>query len=1266
MNLAPKVVVLRRERENLVGEHLEFEDIERFARSSPEGAGTSLEEARSDEALHHLANCESCRGLVEMHKDFQQCLGEPGVTGVAGPARECPSETEWMGVVASQLSESRETVLLEHAAGCDACASILRQAVQDFTEGISEQELALLSSLRSAQPEWQQSLAQKLKVAHARQQEGSWASIGRWGRVLADRFASNPRTSTRHLWVYAAAAFVLLLGTTAWIVQKRNEPSIDQLVAEAYVQQRPFELRIAGAAYGPVRRQRGSDRSAFAEPASLLKAKYLIKERLASRPDDQTTLVASGRVELLEGHYDEAIRTFGRLLDAQPDSPPLLTDLATAYFERAEAGDRAIDYGQVIELLGRALAKTPDDPLILFNRAIALEQIYAYNEAIGDWEHYLRVDPNGDWAGEARQHLNELRDKMKARDGPAALLQSDPVAAASLLRARADAQSTPSLRWPVSLDEEYLDLAVRQWLASLYVSTDSTAAHTWRREPRVWDALIAAANVFRIHHKDLWLANLLVELPADSMPQVVMEPFVRALESLAQAAKANASGDADSAQILAESAAQSFLRAKSDAGYLRAREEIIYSMAREGRVQPCIQAADRQLHARNLDRYSWLHAQAILWFATCQGFAGNLGVAQQRSEEALEFTKNSGYPGQYLRSILFASGFLNSTERAWQDTRAGLQSFWEDWNNPIHAYESYLELAILAEEADQQHLTYHLWREGLGMIERTPDKSFQAVAHYNLAVAATRVENLPEAETEFKSANQQFAALSSTATGRLYRALAEIQWAAVAVQQGRLELASARLEQARPLLGTIPDTENAFRYYETLGELQFRRGALPAAERALRIAVYIAETELGSLRTDADRLGWERDTSPAYRTLVELYLRKSENANRALEIWESYLASPLRRPRLPSSGKRFDPQSLDTEPDPRFLLRIRTALPAFKHETVVSFVSLPSGVVAWAFDDRGVNFARIAASHEELGARVRDFAHLCADPYSDMAKLRSEARNLYDLLVAPFARELEPDRLLIVESDSILSDVPWPALVDPKGEYLGSDFSMVISPGLGYWLNLRPPAVFSRETAALVVGMPTLATAVVSRFAPLPDADREAREVASQFRHSHLLSGTAATSLAIQGELSHSEVFHFAGHAISSVRGSGLVLASLPNSDENAGEPRLLSASDLENAALHRLQLVVLSACATAETEKGFTGPNTLVRGFLRAGVPHVIASRWPVDSRTTQQTMTEFYNGLFQGRPTTKALQQAEDTLRRQPGTSHPYYWAAFGSYGR
>jgi CHAT domain-containing protein len=196
--------------------------------------------------------------------------------------------------------------------------------------------------------------------------------------------------------------------------------------------------------------------------------------------------------------------------------------------------------------------------------------------------------------------------------------------------------------------------------------------------------------------------------------------------------------------------------------------------------------------------------------------------------------------------------------------------------------------------------------------------------------------------------------------------------------------------------------------------------------------------------------------------------------------------------------------------------------------------------------------------------------------------------------------------------------------------------------------------------------MPRLASAVASRFAPLPDADREAWSVAARFRHSRLLSGREVTSSAIRLELARSDVFHFAGHAVSGVTQSGLVLASPSESDDNADEPRLLSASDLHSEVLQRLQLVVLSACATAETEKGFGVPDTLVRSFLRAGVPHVVASRWPVDSGITERTMAEFYARLFEGKPIGVALQQAARKLQTQPSTAHPYYWAAFGSYGR
>ena len=923
-------------------------------------------------------------------------------------------------MAAGQEPPSRVAELLEHSTQCDACGLLLREAIQDFAEEATEQEIRSLTALPSAQEEWQQSLAQRLRTTRTNGgKPGNLATVvSQWARSLADRFDWRPRRAFRHTWVYATVAIVVLAAGT-WFVQTQRQPSIDQLIASAYVEQRPFELRIAGAAYGPVRQERSGERSAFAEPADLLRAKYLIKERLAARPNDQAMLIASGKVELLEGHYDEAIRTFGRALDAQPDSPVLLTDLATAYFQRAVATDRAVDYGQTIELLGRTLAKTPDNPVALFNRAIALQKMYAYNEAIRDWEHYLRVDPKGNWADEARRRLGELQEEMKARDRPAALLQSDPVAAASVLRARTDRQPTSPAPWPAFLDEEYLDLAVRQWLPSLYVSANLSAHSAWRRDQGVWEALSAAADVFRTFHKDPWLADLLHELPTDSAPLNALEPSVKALDLLAQAARANASGDPDSARPLAESAARLFHFAKSDAGFLRAREEIIYSLWRTARTKDCLQVSRSQMTQTTLKSYSWLMGQTILWRATCESYAGNLDTAQRLSEHVLELTKRTSYAEQHLRSVLFASGFLRSTERNWQDIRAGLQIFWSDLHNPVHGYEFYVELSVLAEDAQEWRLASVLHREALGMIERTPDRSYSAVAHYLLAVALMRVRDLPEAEAEFRIASQQFSTLPNSSTNRLYGAASDIDLAAVEVQQGRLDSAAARLEQAKPLLAEISDSWTSFSFYQTLGQLHFNLGNMREAERAFWNAVRVGEVHLRSLNSDADRLAWERDAAPAYRALADIYARKSDGVAGAFEFWEWYRASALRGSMAWSSAEDLDWAKLDAETFPPFLSRMRANLPALKHETVISFAYLPSGVAAWVFDDRGVTLAWLTPSAEELAGRVRHFAQQCADSSSSIGALRQEGANLYNWLFGPFEQYLEPSRLLIVEPDSI-------------------------------------------------------------------------------------------------------------------------------------------------------------------------------------------------------------------------------------------------------
>jgi CHAT domain-containing protein len=73
--------------------------------------------------------------------------------------------------------------------------------------------------------------------------------------------------------------------------------------------------------------------------------------------------------------------------------------------------------------------------------------------------------------------------------------------------------------------------------------------------------------------------------------------------------------------------------------------------------------------------------------------------------------------------------------------------------------------------------------------------------------------------------------------------------------------------------------------------------------------------------------------------------------------------------------------------------------------------------------------------------------------------------------------------------------------------------------------------------------------------------------------------------------------------------------------------------------------------------------PESLVQSFLRGGTQMVVASRWDVDSLTTSQLMTLFYQQLSQGVSVPEALARASNQLRQQ-GPDRPFYWAAFSVY--
>ena len=186
---------------------------------------------------------------------------------------ECPGDSEWPLVAAGLKEREQSEVLLRHAAACDHCGPLLRQSVEDFSDDLTAEEETMLAGLESSQAGWQERMAGKLGKSPRRR------SLGAWLRAHLLPAREIPR------WAYAGG-LALAAAVSFWGLLRVQQPAIDDLLATAYTEQRTFELRIPGAAYGPVRLVRGSaDRSRLDRPPALLEAEARIAQELAkARP----------------------------------------------------------------------------------------------------------------------------------------------------------------------------------------------------------------------------------------------------------------------------------------------------------------------------------------------------------------------------------------------------------------------------------------------------------------------------------------------------------------------------------------------------------------------------------------------------------------------------------------------------------------------------------------------------------------------------------------------------------------------------------------------------------------------------------------------------------------------------------------------------------------------------------------------------------------------------------------------------------------------
>jgi cytochrome c-type biogenesis protein CcmH/NrfG len=403
--------------------HLSLDELADLAAETESSAQADV---GREHAKAHAEGCAICGQRLRDHLSVQAMLGTVAnsVTGERMP--DCPAKHVWLTFAAGLSSAAQSQSLLEHASQCDYCGQMLCAATEDMNPEISAEEQELIRQLPSGRPKRQRELARKIVEMEGASEKGAVparaesvvaapgnkakASVG--GRLRGTPQQERWRFANWTGWAVPVGVLAVVIAGSVVFVEYSSPSlsSVNKMIAQAYTEQRPMELRFPGAGYGPVRQQRGElgpSRSRMDEPPELLEAETTIERGLAKHPNDPRWLQAKARTDLFEGNYQAAIEKLQKAENQRPEDMSIKVDLASAYYGKAagqaDAASRDAGYELALQELNNVLGRNPKDLVALFNRAEVYERMGQHIEAGADWERYIGVDAKGEWAAEARR-----------------------------------------------------------------------------------------------------------------------------------------------------------------------------------------------------------------------------------------------------------------------------------------------------------------------------------------------------------------------------------------------------------------------------------------------------------------------------------------------------------------------------------------------------------------------------------------------------------------------------------------------------------------------------------------------------------------------------------------------------------------------------------------------------------------------------------------------------------------------------------------------
>jgi tetratricopeptide (TPR) repeat protein len=1147
-------------------------------------------------------------------------------------------------LAAGTLAPEQAENLLGHAADCPACGDVLAWNLNTLQGDPSEEEAAAIAELAASRTDWQKRLAWKLAAS-----------------PLRKRPVSLPQ---KWVWMGMTAAAVLLLATGVVLWQQKMH-SPDRELALAYEQSRTLELRVPGASFATLNsasHTRGVRTSRV--PAPLLEAQAKLARKLEAAPQNARWQELQARADILEERYDSAIDVLDRLLSQGPMTSELLTDAATAYFQRGLATSTETDRSTALDYLRRADEQAPDDPVVLFNEAIVMEDRGQLMNAVEVWNRYLAVERDPKWAAEGKRKLTTLEmtlNRIKSHESRMEKKLATPQAMESLA---SDARSL------AAMDEELSSLEMYR-IADPAFTTAGEAGPGYQQArgspcPEACKSarilLKSLASSLETNHHDPWLSDLL-SADIETLPPATATTYAKAILLLTRAQHEDMHDGAFTGVLDAEKSRALFHQLRGDTGRIagpaarageeRAALEEMYAMQRSVDMKGCRRiggqlrgsAAARQ----TLDIYPWIHIQELLTEKICDDTQETRAAGEKLVMPALQLAEESRYTLLQARVQMRLidgpelSGDLETTERM---TLALLRKL-ESEDVPAWRFASTVGgIPAVEQDSPRGYMAESAWRDNSAWDEVAGRPSGAAPGRLTLARAEVRIGNLKEAERQIEIAKRDLP------PGQGARNTKELSQGYLSLAQTMLERGDApQAERFMTLAnnGMAEDSDTwAVRIYACLrGQLDLAQGKLEDAARFLEADIHANEGKNvrgGDQVTTAEYAQLDHDL---YAELAATWLAQGKSPESILALWERFR---MRSRGLPITQCRQG--ALDCE-----LPRLKRAQAALGKDVLAGNILLLDRVLLYRMDKDHIVWSLRPLRRQDVLDTAKNLEQAVSSPYTSLATAEKLGAHLADGLLPSELTEAGSDSVLLLEPDPMIQNLSWPVLPTAAGA-LGLRYPVAETRSI-----LDSPAEHGGAASNPMESMcrrPMVVGASVARGdePPLPEAVKEAKSVSRLLHSAQPLLGEQATAANIAQALSTATIFHFAGHAIQTRDGTELLLApSLP------GEARpWVDGIFLRQHPMHNCQLAVLSACSTGAREASWNHPlQDIVETLGDMGVPEVVATRWQIDSEASVPFMEAFYQGLAQGKNVALALTSARRVQFSQPLYGNPYYWGAY-----